>query len=173
MTETKNYLILLLIILIFLTIIYNKINIKKEKKEKEKQNTDIQTVNNIKEKQYIEMQTMNNEIRDRSVLNDPLVAPERRVAINIPTRGYPDNYQLLGLLTKDNDEKILQLYGRPTFPGSNLWEYYFMTEHNGFVNKVPLSYNKEIYDKDIIYTPFGPFKVLLYNYNTPRYIPFV
>ncbi len=126
------------------------------------------------------------EYRDKSILYDPLVAPERRVPyeqysytiknlINIPTRGYPDNYQLLGLLYRDNDEKILQLYGRPTFPGSNEYEYYATTEQNGFTNKIPfrIKGNREIEDQQHIEIPIlkGTFKVKLYNYDTPRYYP--
>ena len=126
------------------------------------------------------------ENRDKSILYDPLIAPERRVPydqypntfknfINIPTRGYPDNYQLLGLLYRDNDEKIVQLYGRPTYPGSNEYEYYATTEQNGFTNKIPfrIKGNREIEDQQHIEIPVlkGPFTVKLYNYDTPRYYP--
>ena len=131
------------------------------------------------------------ENRDRSVLNDQLVAPERRVdinqypntiknLINIPTRGYPDNYQLIGILSRESDEKILQLFGRATFPGSNQYEYYITTEQYGFTNKIPIETKgkKEIVDNDIIDIPIfdkskGSFKVQLYNYNTPRYNPYI
>lgn len=130
------------------------------------------------------------ENRDRSVINDPLVAPERRVPvnqypfnvnsiINVPTRGYPENYQLLGLVSRKEDEKFLQLYGRPTFPGSNQWEYFIRTEQNGFVNKIPFQYKngKELEDGQMVDVPGmdsskGSFKITLYNYNTPRYNPY-
>ena len=126
------------------------------------------------------------ENRDKSILYDPLIAPERRISydqypntiknlINIPTRGYPDNYQLLGLLYRDNDEKILQLYGRPTYPGSNEYEYYATTEQNGFINKIPFRIRgkREIEDQQHIEIPVlkGTFKVKLYDYDTPRYYP--
>jgi hypothetical protein len=131
------------------------------------------------------------ENRDKSILYDPLTAPERRIdinqypttiknMINIPSRGYPDNYQLMGILNRETDEKILQLFGRATFPGSNQYEYYVTTEQNGFVNKIPIETRgkKEITEDEIIYIPIfdkskGPFKINLYNYNTPRYNPYV
>jgi hypothetical protein len=127
--------------------------------------------------------------RDENILYDPLIAPERRVdirqyplrilnKINIPTRGYPDNYQLIGLLSRINDEKILQLFGRPTYPGSNQYEYYVTTETNGFTNKIPIETKgkKEIEDGEYISIPIfdqnkGNFQVKLYNYDTPRYNP--
>lgn len=130
------------------------------------------------------------ENRDRSVLNDPLVAPERRVPldqypvrlnniINVPTRGYPENFQLVGMVSRKVDEKILQLYGRPTYSGSNQWEYFIRTEQNGFVNKIPIEYKhgKEIQDGDTLDVmgmdnSKGLFTVKLYNYNTPRYNPY-
>lgn len=131
------------------------------------------------------------ENRDRSIINDPIVAPERRVdvvqypstiknTINIPTRGYPDNYQMVGLVSRDSDEKFLQLFGRATFPGSNQYEYYVTTSEFGFQNKIPIGTrgSKEIMDGDTINIPEfkkekGEFKVKLYNYNTPRYNPYI
>jgi hypothetical protein len=141
------------------------------------------------------IQYLNN--RDRRVVYDPLTPPERRTPINqypyftnynmgyvndlinYPTRGYPENYQMLGMLSRNSDEQFIQLYGRPTFPGSNQWEYYCRLEKNGFVNKIPIQSKngKEITDGDIIKVPGmdsskGEFKVSLYNYNTPRYNPY-
>jgi hypothetical protein len=132
------------------------------------------------------------ENRDRSVLYDPLVAPERRIQseqypypliynnlINYPTRGYPDNYQQLGMVTRKNDEKILQLFGRPTFSGSTQWEYYVRSEKEGFVNKIPIQSKnqREIQEGDEVNIPGmnsenGKFNVTLFNYNTPRYNPY-
>jgi hypothetical protein len=138
---------------------------------------------------YLERRDL--EIRDRSVLNDPLVAPERRVelsqypfsikdVINTPTRGYPENYQLLGLASRQKDEKIVQLYGRPTFPNSNQYEYYILNEKNGFTTKIPIQYKngKELSDGQKIHIPVldpskGEFEIKLYNYDTPRYNPYV
>jgi hypothetical protein len=131
------------------------------------------------------------ENRDRSIIYDPIIAPERRVdinqypilikdIINVPTRGYPDNYQLLGVASREADEKIVQLFGRATYPGSNQYEYYVTTSQNGFDNKIPIETygKKEILDNDNIDIDVfdkskGKFKIKLYNYNTPRYNPYL
>jgi hypothetical protein len=125
--------------------------------------------------------------RDKDVLYDPFTKPERRVPyeeypavlmndINIPTRGYPDNFQLLGILSRGVEEKFYHLYGRRKFPGSNEWEYYTGTDHHK--NKIPIDRTKEIYDGDTIKIPLmnpakGEFKVKLYDYDKPRYNPFI
>lgn len=187
---SKNYFFLLLLIFIIMTIYY--INVIKKKAQhqineykkmlNETKNTKI--INNLPVRQLL-------EYRDRSVLYDPLVAPERRIdmhqyplsilnKINIPSRGYPDNYQMVGLLSRPNDEKILQLFGRPTFPGSNQYEYYVTTETNGFTNKIPIETRgkREVEDGALIKVPMfdqnkGDFHVKLYDYNTPRYNPHI
>ena len=199
---SKSYFFLLLIIFVGMTIYYIH-NTKK--------NADIQlneykklldeNKNDTKDNKYTHNHNhtfINNlpvrkllEYRDRSVLYDPLIAPERRVdadqyplpiinKINIPTRGYPDNYQIIGLLSRKGDEKMLQLFGRPTFPGSNQYEYYVTTETNGFANKIPIETKgkREIEDGANISIPLfdankGDFQVKLYNYDTPRYNPYV
>lgn len=129
------------------------------------------------------------ENRDRSVLYDPLIAPERRIDIdsypirlqnhiNIPTRGYPDNFQLMGIANRNKDETNVQIFGRSTFPGSNQYEYYVINSEDGFKLPFVTKGNKELLDGDIIDIPEfnkhrGPFTVRLYNYNTPRYNPFI
>ena len=79
-------------------------------------------------------------------------------------------------MSRENDEKIVQLFGRATFPGSNQYEYYATTEQYGFANKIPIETKgkKEIEDGQMINIPMlkGEFKVNLYNYNTPRYNPY-
>jgi hypothetical protein len=167
----------------------NKINDNKinENKIKNNQIND----NNIIKNDLIKLLPLRQllENRDRSLLYDPIVPPERRInidqypvriqdLINIPSRGYPDNYQLMGIASRDNDEKIVQLFGRATFPGSNQFEYYVTTSEFGFANKIPVTTRgqKEILDNDIIHIPElnkGNFKVKIYNYNTPRYNPYI
>ena len=132
------------------------------------------------------------EKRDREVVNDDFVPPERREPehiypdrevkniINIPTRGVPDNYQSVGVLVRREDEKILQLFGRQKYMGSNQWEYYVTgMDRYGFPNKMPIKVkgDKELYDKDKIDLDWldkskGQFEVNLYNFDVPRYNPF-
>jgi hypothetical protein len=128
--------------------------------------------------------------RDTEVVSNIFVAPERRQPshsypydhvknqLNIPTRGYPDNYHLQGLVLRDNTETAYKLFGRQKFPGSNQYEYFVQSVmHNNDV-KIPIKINgdKEIEDGQNIMVPgtnknIGEFKVKLYEYDAPRYIP--
>ena len=45
----------------------------------------------------------------------------------IPTRGYPDAYQQMGVIT-GSDGKVLPLYGRRTAPRSDRFNYYTRTD---------------------------------------------
>jgi hypothetical protein len=128
--------------------------------------------------------------RDTDVVSNIFVAPERRQPshsypydhvknqLNIPTRGYPDNYHLQGLVLRDNTETAYKLFGRQKFPGSNQYEYFVQSVmHNNDV-KIPIKINgdKEIEDGQNIMVPgtnknIGEFKVKLYEYDAPRYIP--
>ena len=133
------------------------------------------------------------EKRDAAVVNNDFVPPERREPehiypdrevkniINIPTRGLPDNYQSVGVLVRREDEKILQLFGRQKYMGSTQWEYYVTgMDRYGFPNKMPIKVkgDKELFDKDKIELDWldkskGEFEVNLYNFDVPRYNPYV
>jgi hypothetical protein len=177
----KNYKTILnfILIIIIYSFFYTLVNTKKEHFGL---NTRYRPYNRLDISRYLRN-------RDRSMIYDPLIAPERRYQhdqypfeliyndlINYPTRGYPDNYQQLGLLTRKEDEKMLQLFGRATFPGSNQWEYFARSEKEGFINKIPIytKNQKEIFDNDSVEVlgMNGVFVVKLYNYNTPRYNPY-
>ena len=126
--------------------------------------------------------------RDIKVLTHPLKAPLRRVPrhvypnkyikklINIPTQGHPDNYHHIGNLTRENDEKIIKLFGRQYHPGSSQWEYYG-TDEDANKFSIETKNRKELYDDDdiainVFNKDKGLFKVHLYEYNTPRYNPY-
>ena len=108
--------------------------------------------------------------------------PDRSVKnlINIPSRGLPDNYQATGVLVRKADEKVLQLYGRQTYPGSNQWEYYVAgADSYGFPNKMPIKVrgDREIENGQDINVPFldvtkGNFKANIYKFDVPRYNPY-
>jgi hypothetical protein len=124
--------------------------------------------------------------RDKKIYYDEFTAPERRVPeyiypypahnINIPTRGYPDNYQQIGIIYNDNN--TFNLFGRQKYPGSNQYEYYISGTSNNTHIKLPI-YTKgtrEIENDQEIYVDIGnnkKFKTKLYNFDTPRYDPFV
>jgi hypothetical protein len=150
----------------------------------------INANNNVINNEYIaRRQYLDN--RDRSVLYDDFAPPEKRVPeymypfnyiknrLNIPTRGYPENYQIMGVLLREDTETAYNLFGRQTYPGSNLWEYYCENDkYNNVKLPVKIHGNKEIMDGDMVHVPGtnssnGKFKVKLYKYDEPRYVPII
>lgn len=103
-----------------------------------------------------------------------------KININFPTRG-KTQYKQLGILMNIDSNQILPLFGRQTYDRSHMWNYYTTTDgYRAF--KLPLSIDgrdcteshgcSEIYDDDIIdIDELGSFKVTLYSFDTPRYIP--
>jgi len=133
---------------------------------------------------------------------NPLLPPERSYAntygtpINIPSRGPSQSYQQVGILYKETianteqqpgnntDSNVLPLFGRPTFNGSKKWNYY--TSSDKFHNfKIPITKDgrkcnddfgcDEVMNGDMIDIPSynGKFKVEIYSYDRPSYIPYV
>ncbi len=127
---------------------------------------------------------------DLSKAYDPLEQPTRRVPrheipptgvkrwLDIPTRGYPDNFTQIGLLVttdeSDPDNKILRLFGRQEFPGSNRYEYYTMINSGHDQIKVPLDLKrKELYDGDTVQVRelSQQYTVQMHDYAGPKYYP--
>lgn len=128
--------------------------------------------------------------KDFERIVNPLLPPERsynstyRVPINIPTRGFSENYQQVGAI--NSGDKILPLYGRPRWPGATKWNYYTSTDSFQSV-KLPVNFKNrdcqddigcdEVYDGDNISIPqYGKdkeFKANIYRLDKPYYIPFV
>ena len=118
------------------------------------------------------------------------------IPINIETRGPSEDYQQVGMLYKEavnnddskpgnnNDSSILPLFGKPLYRGSSNWLYYSTSDKLSSV-KIPLSYEnkdctddqgcRELNDGDSITVPSynGIFKVKMYKFDKPRYIPYV
>jgi hypothetical protein len=164
----------------------NELNMIKEYIDN-KQQLDNQKENNIM-KEYVERKHYL-DTRDRKVLYDDFAPPEKRVPeylypfnhvknrLNIPTRGYPENYQVLGVLLRENTETAYNLFGRQTYPGSDLWEYYCENDKlNPVKLPVKIRGNKEIMEGDMVHVPGtdnknGQFRVKLYKFDEPRYVP--
>lgn len=131
---------------------------------------------------------------DRRKINDPLEDPTRRVArhnihpmvmkqlIDLPTRGYPDNYTQVGILVRtdtentSNENRILRLFGRQEFPGSTRYQYYTAIGSSNDSIKVPLTVtnNKELYDDDTITVTVlnnETYTVQLHEFDAPKYYP--
>ena len=188
----EHYIILFIVFnIITLYYIYN-INQKNFKLDLNNPLTsESEKIKEILNRSYIEKKIFLKK-RDVDVVNDDFVPPERREPehvypdrevkniINIPSRGLPDNYHSVGVLARIEDEKILQLFGRQKYMGSNQWEYYVTgMDRYGFPNKMPIKVkgDKELYDKDKIDLDWldkskGNFEVNLYNFDVPRYNPF-
>lgn len=118
------------------------------------------------------------------------------VPINIPTRGESGGFQQIGVLHKietsdetmqlgnNTEPVILPLMGAPTYNGSNKWTYYTATDKYNQI-KLPITNNNrkcdseygcdELYDGDNVTIPAynGSFQVKIYEFDKPRYLPFV
>lgn len=125
--------------------------------------------------------------RDYRKIYDPLKEPSRRYIsypngyipggnINIPTQGYLPSYQNMGYLSsgEDGPNKMLKLYGRRL--DTHRYEYY-TTHHKDPTLKIPLEIknDKELMDGDNVHVPGyqSDYKVTLYDFEAPKYIPYL
>ena len=132
--------------------------------------------------------------RDRKVVDDIFTPGERRLpahqypksefkkSINISTQGVPENYQYVGNIIRDTDDKILPVFGRQEYPGSDYYEYYLVLNQDGnFGLKLPLNNGKrrrEIQDEEIVELNYfksepGNFVFHQFDYDVPRYNPYI
>ncbi len=107
--------------------------------------------------------------------------PARGALDPIPTRGEPEAYQQMGVLTTP-DNKVLPLYGRRVAPRSDYFNYYTRTDTYNPV-ALPVSYKQkdcqdnagcnEIFSGDSLrLEPTGEVvKATLYGFDGPRYVP--
>jgi hypothetical protein len=138
-------------------------------------------------------------------LTDPLEAPERTtplffkridmnkqtrlgIPINMETRGTATSYQQVGVLIQNgvsgDNKKILPLYGKPTYSGSQNWNYYTSSDSYHSMKVAVTNNNKsctqeygcsEIYDGNLINIEGydSQFKASIYKLDKPRYIPYI
>lgn len=154
-------------------------------------NVTVEKPQNIQVKSY-DKQIIKDPVReyDYRKIDDPLEEPTRRVPrhwippvhikrhIDFPTRGFPDNFSQLGILVslskKDKDNRILRLYGRQEYPGSERYEYYTAINSGLDQIKIPLDIKKrELYDGDYVYIDElkAKYEVKLHKYDAPKYYP--
>jgi hypothetical protein len=196
--------LILLVLLGYIFLHFEAQNKQLKKKLKsineEKQPIINQNNENVNQQQIVNQPNITHNLqdaiitRDYRVVNDPLVPAVKRPEMNvfppvdfsryidIPTRGYPDSYQYLGNLFRVSGnadvsgEKVVKLFGRQKFPGSNGYEYYGITNDSSTLNyKIPISTKneQELYDGDIINIPQlgGNFNVNIHPDQTFRYNP--
>jgi hypothetical protein len=125
------------------------------------------------------------------VLNNGAGIPVYRNSINVPTRGFTGAFQQIGLLYKkdpsgdtNSEGNILPLFGRPTNTSRDKW-YYYTTSDKFHSLKIPIKVKgrlcndewgcNELFDDDTVEVgPYnGQFKVQIYGYDSPKYLPVV
>ena len=112
------------------------------------------------------------------------------VPINVQTRGLPDTFQQIGVLTTPGgsstsatpNRTIIPLFGRQLTTNRDRWNYYTRTDGMNPV-QVPVQYKRrncdgdngcdEILDGESVAVPImgQSFTANVYRYSTPRYIP--
>ena len=200
--NTTNAIGIILIFLIIVYVInkdnyknlYDKINYLQNRQLKSE--TEIQNKNNVDNNQNYNQDVITNPLMPPLKRNYHIEDRQKGLPINIETRGSGGPYQQLGMLYKDsvnddtkeignnNDTNVLPLYGKPTYRGSNKFLYYTETDKLNPV-KIPINYNskdctdeygcEELMDGSDVSIPSynGNFKVKIYKFNKPRYIPYV
>ena len=106
-----------------------------------------------------------------------------RVPINVPTRGFREEFKQVGILTRDiGKETILPIMGRRLYTNNSKWQYYTMTDKSNSI-RLPMSHNgrsctseygcDELMNGDVVYVEGykDAFKVTIYENSQPRYIP--
>ena len=122
-------------------------------------------------------------VSDNRTYDDRVIRPVRQMPINIRTRGYPTEYQQIGILTNRNNLKdIKPLYGRQTYQGSNQWNYYTSTDTD-LALKIPITIKgrkctdeqgcQELYEKDHVEINGNKYDIEKYSNDEFRYIPYV
>ena len=112
--------------------------------------------------------------------------------VNIPTRGIPDSFQQIGVLTTAGGTEtsasptrtVLPLFGRKLATNRDRWNYYTRTDGMNPV-QVPVQFKRrncdddngcdEIMDGDSIGVPVlgQSYNASIYRFSTPRYLPIV
>lgn len=107
------------------------------------------------------------------------------VPINVPTRGFREEFKQVGILTRDmGKETILPVMGRRLYSNNSKWQYYTMTDKSNSI-RLPMSHNgrsctseygcQELMNGDVVYVEGykDAFKVTIYENSAPRYIPYL
>ncbi len=126
----------------------------------------------------------------RGFPSPPIMAGGGAIPINIPTRGVPDQFQQIGVLTAPGGTEtsgtptrtILPLFGRKLITNRDRWNYYTRTDGMNPV-QVPLEYKRrkcdddvgcdEIMEGDMVSVPImgQSYVANVYRYSVPRYLP--
>lgn len=123
---------------------------------------------------------------ERYVLRSPELVPIN-VSTNSGAVSKDTAYRQMGMMTplnSDSKDNILPLMGRPLFTNRNKWQYYAISNQHNNV-KLPISFKgksalndygvDEIFNGDTVYVEGynSPFKVIIYDNDTIKYLPFI
>lgn len=111
----------------------------------------------------------------------PLSISNNNIApINIRTRGPLGEPQQVGSLYKlySHDNEVLPLFGRKKYPnGSYNWEYYTMVgNYDTKLRVVQKRRGDELGTNDVVFIKGynkAPYRVTMYEYDFPQYIPYL
>ena len=105
----------------------------------------------------------------------------RKMPMNLATRGQPRDYDTVGYLKDEGTNNMQKLFGRETYPGSNSWNYFAMSDDYHQI-AIPLNVGdkdctkengcKEINDKEILTIDGKETKATIYEINPYRYSPY-
>ena len=105
----------------------------------------------------------------------------RKMPMNIATRGTPKDYETVGYLKNEEEKSMQKLFGRETYPGSNNWNYFAMSDDYHQI-AIPLNVGdkdctkengcKEIYDNEVLNIDGKENKATIYEINPYRYSPY-
>ena len=105
----------------------------------------------------------------------------RKMPMNIATRGAPRDYETVGYLKNEEANSMQKLFGRETYPGSNNWNYFAMSDDYHQI-AIPLNVGdkdctkengcKEIYDNEVLNIDGKENKATIYEINPYRYSPY-
>ena len=128
---------------------------------------------------FLKNKKKNNIFQQRihNKLTPPYKSNVSHIPINIPTRGEIPPFQQIGYIydpNNNNDSQRFPLMSRPKWRGSTLYESYIIDGSRNSI-KIPLSYNKQIQNKQSISIDSlpGNFIAHIYDYDLPRYIPYI
>jgi hypothetical protein len=112
------------------------------------------------------------------------LVPQGAVPIFQPVRGYPEQFQQMGVLTVDSTNQILPLYGRRAGNRADRYNYYTRTDTYNPI-QLPVHYERRDCMDDIgCQELYGGERIKIdalnvvanvkvYKYDAPRYIPAV
>jgi hypothetical protein len=105
----------------------------------------------------------------------------RKMPMNIATRGTPKDYETVGYLKNEEEKSMQKLFGRETYPGSNNWNYFAMSDDYHQI-AIPLNVGdkdctkengcKEIYDNEVLTIDGKDNKATIYEIDPYRYSPY-